>query len=207
MWGPTHGPQPSGHVPSARGPWQIVMRLLSSSSRARSTHTLGPVEQSGSGRRRLRPRRDGAPRGAPETSGRRYGCRNLGGWEMFALHALGATSTPTTASAVRACSSGLRRTTAAKTGTTPSPGNADGANAQRRTASTIVLRQQRHRLRTKVKPKQPAPADADPWQLAIDALEELRWLRWWARSDSKALGRIEQVEEGLKRIAWGPSEP
>jgi hypothetical protein len=63
-------------------------------------------------------------------------------------------------------------------------------------AEVVKLRQQRHRLREVVRPHEPARS-ADPWEIASEALRELRR----ARSDPEAR---EAVAEALRRLAWGP---
>jgi hypothetical protein len=65
-------------------------------------------------------------------------------------------------------------------------------------ADLVTLRQRRHRLREQVRPQAPARS-ADPWEICVDALHELRRVH----SDPDAR---ESVAEALRRLAWGPDD-
>jgi hypothetical protein len=73
------------------------------------------------------------------------------------------------------------------------------------TAAWALLRQQRKRLDA-LKPKAPAPAGADPLELAREALALLASVRQSVGTSSRALTRVEAVEELVKKLAWGPDE-
>jgi hypothetical protein len=82
---------------------------------------------------------------------------------------------------------------------------------RRRTAfsdapEALAERQRWHRLKEKTKPKEPPDPNTNPLQLAFDALQHLNHVQASVRSNSRARDHIEQVEEALKQLAWGPGE-
>jgi hypothetical protein len=70
----------------------------------------------------------------------------------------------------------------------------------------LAERQSWHRLLEKTKPRQPVDSYVNPLQIAFDALQELNHVKAAIRSNSRALGHFEQVEEALKQLAWGAEE-
>jgi hypothetical protein len=46
----------------------------------------------------------------------------------------------------------------------------------------------------------------NPLQLAFDALQHLNHVQAAVRSNSRARDHIEEVEEALKQLAWGPED-
>jgi hypothetical protein len=88
-----------------------------------------------------------------------------------------------------------------------------GKNWRRRTKrafsdapAALAERQQWHRLLEKTKPRQPVDSYINPLQLAFDALQKLNHVQAAVRSNSRALGHIEQVAEALRQLAWGPED-
>jgi hypothetical protein len=67
--------------------------------------------------------------------------------------------------------------------------------------AALAERQQWHRLLEKTKPRQPADPYGNPLQLAFDALQELNHVKAAIKSNSRALGHIEEVEEALRQLA------
>jgi hypothetical protein len=64
-------------------------------------------------------------------------------------------------------------------------------------------RQRFHRLRERLRPKEPPAADSDPWEIANEALLLLAAIRPSIRN-AQALAKLEQAEELVKQLAWGP---
>lgn len=66
-------------------------------------------------------------------------------------------------------------------------------------------RQRFHRLRERIRPMEPPAPDSDPWEIANDALLLLSAVRL-SISSPAALAKLEQAEELLRQLAWGPEE-
>ncbi len=54
------------------------------------------------------------------------------------------------------------------------------------------------------RPRRPTSADSDPPQLAADALHELDVMRLSLGANAAARERLDDVQETLRRLAWGP---
>jgi hypothetical protein len=67
----------------------------------------------------------------------------------------------------------------------------------------LAERQRWHRLKEKTKPRrQPVDDRVNPLQLAFDALQHLSHVQSSVRSNTRALGHLDEVEEALKQLAW-----
>lgn len=71
--------------------------------------------------------------------------------------------------------------------------------------TTATERQRRHRLREMMRPKVVASGFDDPWELAAEALKSLHRMRS-IRDPSALLAEIEECEELVRRLAWGPED-
>jgi len=65
-------------------------------------------------------------------------------------------------------------------------------------------RQRVSRLQRAVKPREPAES-FDPWELAYDALRELKSLRS-VRMRAEQYERLERIAEAIRRLGWGPDD-
>ena len=65
-------------------------------------------------------------------------------------------------------------------------------------------RQRVSRLQRAVKPREPAES-FDPWELAYDALRELKSLRS-VRMRAEHYERLERIAEAIRRLGWGPDD-
>jgi hypothetical protein len=72
--------------------------------------------------------------------------------------------------------------------------------------AALAERQSWHRLLAKTKPQRPVDPYGNPLQLAFDALLLLKRVRPSIRSNSRATGYIEEVEEAIRQLAWGAEE-
>lgn len=66
-------------------------------------------------------------------------------------------------------------------------------------------RQRRHRLLTGTKPREFAHPSSDPLELANEALEHLVRVRQALKSNFRATEHLDEAEELLKRLGWGPT--
>jgi hypothetical protein len=72
--------------------------------------------------------------------------------------------------------------------------------------AALAERQSWHRLLEKTKPRQPVDSYVNPLQLANDALQHLTRVKASVPGNSRALSHLEEVEEALKQLAWGPED-
>jgi hypothetical protein len=56
------------------------------------------------------------------------------------------------------------------------------------------------------RPRRLASVDFDPLQLAAAALHELDVVRLSLRANAAARQRLDDVQETLRRLAWGPDD-
>jgi ParB/Sulfiredoxin domain len=72
----------------------------------------------------------------------------------------------------------------------------------------LAARQREHRLRERMKPKHALAPNADPWIVADEALDCLQVIRTYLESLTMRipLEKLEQAEELIKQLAWGPEE-
>jgi hypothetical protein len=72
----------------------------------------------------------------------------------------------------------------------------------------LAARQREHRLRERMKPKHALAPNADPWIVADEILDCLEFVRVHleAIGMKTPLERLDQAVEGVKRLAWGPTE-
>jgi hypothetical protein len=70
----------------------------------------------------------------------------------------------------------------------------------------LAARQREHRLRERMKPKHALAPNADPWIVADEALDCLQVIRTYLESLTMRvpLERLDQAEELIKQLAWGP---
>jgi hypothetical protein len=66
-------------------------------------------------------------------------------------------------------------------------------------------RQRVHRLREKVRPRT-IMESVDPWQVGLSALQRLARPRSSVRSNSRALGLLEEIAEDIRALAWVPTD-
>lgn len=66
-------------------------------------------------------------------------------------------------------------------------------------------RQRRSRLLRRTRPKELAHWNSDPLELAFEALEELARVRQALKSNHVGREHLDQAEEFVKKLAWGPS--
>ncbi len=65
-------------------------------------------------------------------------------------------------------------------------------------------RQRAHRLLRDTRPRQPASPFADPLEIASEALDRCTRVRQALKSNIQARAALDEVEEALRRLAWGP---
>jgi len=70
----------------------------------------------------------------------------------------------------------------------------------------LAARQREHRLKERMRPKVVLAANADPWLVADDALDCLERIRPYLVQLRAPLEDLEQAEELVKELAWGPRE-
>ena len=78
-----------------------------------------------------------------------------------------------------------------------------------RSNSALAARERQHRsrlLRT-TKPTKRAHAYSDPLEIAMTALQACTRIRQALRSNFTGREYLDQVEEALRQLAWGPSAP
>ncbi len=68
------------------------------------------------------------------------------------------------------------------------------------------LRQARHRLLAATRPRSPAPANSDPLELAAAAIYELDVVKHSLKSNATARQRVDDVQEIVRRLGWGPDD-
>jgi hypothetical protein len=66
-------------------------------------------------------------------------------------------------------------------------------------------RQRSHRLRERLRPRHPVSAFTDPWELANSLLLLCSNLRPGI-SNPKLLATLDELEEGIRQLAWGPED-
>jgi hypothetical protein len=76
----------------------------------------------------------------------------------------------------------------------------DVVRRSRHDAHLVTLRQRRRRLTNLIRPLQP-PASPDPWEIAASAIGEARKLQ---KRYAASRPEIEDIIEGIRRLAWGP---
>jgi len=69
-----------------------------------------------------------------------------------------------------------------------------------------VARQRAHRLARDAKPRRPASPNADPWEICQEAVERCRRVRQALGANFNAREHLDEIEEVLRQLAWGPSE-
>jgi hypothetical protein len=67
-------------------------------------------------------------------------------------------------------------------------------------------RQHRSRLLRATKPTERPHAFSDPLELCKDALEACKFVRRAIQANIGARERLEEVEEALRQLAWGPED-
>lgn len=65
-------------------------------------------------------------------------------------------------------------------------------------------RQRRFRLLTKTKPRELAHPNSDPLELAWEALQHLVSVRQGLKSNVRAREHLDQAEELVRQLGWGP---
>jgi hypothetical protein len=77
---------------------------------------------------------------------------------------------------------------------------------QAETPNALASRQREHRLKARITPKVQATSDSDPWLIADQALDYIDALRPRFRDGSAGLHALDEAEELVKRLAYGPSD-
>jgi hypothetical protein len=65
-------------------------------------------------------------------------------------------------------------------------------------------RQRAHRLLQDTRPRQPASPFADPLEIASEALDRCTRIRQALKSNVQGRAALDEVEEALRVLAWGP---
>jgi len=70
-------------------------------------------------------------------------------------------------------------------------------------AEHATERQRTHRLRERLRPQNPASQFTDPWELANSLLILCSEIRTES-TNPRLLARLDDLEEGIRQLAWGP---